>query len=157
MYIDLDIKLFIRGKLTKADGTSLDDDFTAGTNNFLHSLFSQCSAILNGVTITPETELYHYQSHLETLVTNGIDAGASHLTNAYWHLDGGNMCPCDPTAADATNKVFIEMWDRQKQSKEVQLYGRIHSDISNVPQLLVPDVRLQKNIYESKDKFLLNE
>jgi hypothetical protein len=33
-YLDLDIKLYIRGKLTKADGTSLDDkDFTAGVNN----------------------------------------------------------------------------------------------------------------------------
>jgi len=52
-YIDLDIKLYIRGKLTKADGTALDNtDFTAVTNNFLHSLFSQCSIALNGLTIT---------------------------------------------------------------------------------------------------------
>ena len=37
-YIDLDTKLFIRGELTKADGTALDNtDFTAVTNNFLHS------------------------------------------------------------------------------------------------------------------------
>ena len=40
-YIDLDIKLYIRGKLTKAEGTALDNtDFTAVTNNSLHSLFS---------------------------------------------------------------------------------------------------------------------
>jgi len=40
-YIDLDIKLYIRGKLTKADGTAMDNtDFTAVTNNFLHSFFS---------------------------------------------------------------------------------------------------------------------
>jgi hypothetical protein len=42
-YLDLDIKLFVRGRLTKGDGTDLDaTDYTAGTNNFLHSLFSQC-------------------------------------------------------------------------------------------------------------------
>jgi hypothetical protein len=43
-YIDLNIHLLIRGKLTKADGTELDATvYTAVTNNFFHSLFSQCS------------------------------------------------------------------------------------------------------------------
>jgi len=42
-YIDLNIRLYVRGKLTKNDGTALDNtDFTAVTNNFLLSLFSQC-------------------------------------------------------------------------------------------------------------------
>jgi len=59
-YVDLNIKLYIRGKLTKADGTTLDKtDFTAVTNNFLHSLFSQCRISLNGVTITQANELYN--------------------------------------------------------------------------------------------------
>ena len=50
-YVDLNIKPYIPGKLNKADGTNLDNtDFTAVTNNFLHSLFSQCSIALNGVT-----------------------------------------------------------------------------------------------------------
>jgi hypothetical protein len=36
--LDPDIKIFIRGKLTKVDGTDLDaTDFTAGTNNFPQS------------------------------------------------------------------------------------------------------------------------
>jgi len=57
-YVDLNIKLYIRGKLTKANGTNLDNtDFTAVTNNFLHSLFSHCSISLNGVTITQANEL----------------------------------------------------------------------------------------------------
>ena len=43
-YIDPDIKLYVRGKLTKIDGTVFDEkDFTAVTNNFIHSLFSQCT------------------------------------------------------------------------------------------------------------------
>ena len=61
-YVDLNIKLYIRGKLTKGDGTNLDNtDFTAVTKNFLHSLFSQCSISLNGVTITQATEIYNYR------------------------------------------------------------------------------------------------
>jgi len=61
-YIDQDIKLFVRGRLFGADGKDLDaSDFTAGTNNFLHSLFSQCSISLNGVNITPSSEMYPYR------------------------------------------------------------------------------------------------
>jgi len=61
-YMDLDI-LYIRGKLTKAKGTTLDNtDFTAVTNNFLHSLFSQCCIALNCTLITQAAELYNYRS-----------------------------------------------------------------------------------------------
>jgi hypothetical protein len=43
-YIDLDIKLYVRGKITASDGKDLDvKDFTVVTNNFLDSLFGQCS------------------------------------------------------------------------------------------------------------------
>ena len=59
-YIDLNIRLYIRAKLNKNDVTHLENtDFTAVTNNFLHSLFSQCSIALNDVTITQATELHN--------------------------------------------------------------------------------------------------
>ena len=63
-YIDLNIRLYIRGKLTKKDGTHLDN------TDFLHSLFSQCSIALNGVTITQATEIYKkktfvFRDHLD--------------------------------------------------------------------------------------------
>jgi hypothetical protein len=96
-YIDLNIHLYIHGKLTKADGTNLDaTDYTAVTKNFLHSIFSQCSIALNGVTITPAAELYHYRAYLEILLTYGRDAATSHLTNTFWCLDNGNTLACDP-------------------------------------------------------------
>ena len=51
-YIDLVIKLNIRGKLISGDGKYLDTtDFTA-LNNYLHTLYSQCSVTLNFVSIT---------------------------------------------------------------------------------------------------------
>ena len=59
-YIDLDIKLYVKGKLQKPDGTASDNtDFTAGTNNFLHSLFSQCSIALNGTQMAQASEVYN--------------------------------------------------------------------------------------------------
>jgi len=62
-YKDLDIKFYIRGKLTNAEGPGLDNtDFTAVVNNFLNSLFSQCRFALNGLTINQAAELYNYRS-----------------------------------------------------------------------------------------------
>ena len=66
-YIDLDIELYIRGKLISVDGKDLEaTNFTALTNNSLRSLFSQCSDTLNGVSVTQANELYQYRSYLET-------------------------------------------------------------------------------------------
>jgi hypothetical protein len=49
-YIDSNIHLYVRGKLLKADGTEFyETDNSSFVNNFLHSLFSQCNATLNGV------------------------------------------------------------------------------------------------------------
>jgi len=158
-YVDLNIKLYIRGELTKVDGTNLDNtDFTGVTNNFLHSLLRHCSISLNSVTITQATELYNYRSYFETLLTYGSDAAATHLTNAFWYLDDGDILPCDPTAADAKNKGFITRWNKIKQSKEVQLLGRIHSDICNVPLYLIPGVRIQIKLTKAKQSvYLMNK
>jgi len=107
-YVDLNIKLYIRGKSIKVNGTNMDNtDFTAVTKNYLHSLFSQCSIALNGWTITQATELYTYRSYFEALLTYGSDVAATHLTNAFWYLDEGDLLPCDPTAADEKNNVSI--------------------------------------------------
>jgi len=52
-YVELNLKFCVREKLTRADSKILNNtDFTAVTNNLLHSLFSQCSIALNYVTIT---------------------------------------------------------------------------------------------------------
>jgi len=84
-YIDLDIKLYVRGKLVTGEGKDLDNkDFTAVTNNFFHSLFSQCNIKLNNVPIKQSGDVYEYRSYLETILNYGNDAGASHLTNSFW-------------------------------------------------------------------------
>jgi hypothetical protein len=69
------------------------------------------------------------------------------------------MLPYDPTAAQSatTNSGFITRWNRIKQSKEETLYGRLHCDICNVPQYLIPGVRLRNKIKETQFSFLPNE
>jgi len=58
-YIDLDIKLYVRGIMMSASGKDVDfSDHTRVTNNFLLSLFSQSNVTLNGVKITQASEQY---------------------------------------------------------------------------------------------------
>ena len=43
-YVDLDFKLFVKGKLQTEVNTDLPEtDYTAVVNNLLHSQFSQCT------------------------------------------------------------------------------------------------------------------
>ena len=52
-YIDRDIKLYVRGKMVSSSRKDVDlTDTTAVANNLLHSLFSQCTVMVNGVPFT---------------------------------------------------------------------------------------------------------
>jgi hypothetical protein len=82
-YIDLDIKLYVRGKLVSGSGNDVDlTDTTSVANNLLHSLFSQCTVTLNRVPVTQSHEHYNYQPIMRFL-TYDSDAASSHLTNSY--------------------------------------------------------------------------
>ena len=158
-YVDLDIKLYVRGKLiSSTDGKDYDaKEFSCVTNNFLHSLFSECSVTLNGVSITPASDHYNYREYLETLLTYGKDAATSRLTNAMFHLGTGDMLAADPTATATTdtNAGFIARWQRAKHSKELELFGRLHNDLCNVPQLLLPGVNMQIKLTKAKRSFYI--
>ena len=55
-YVDLDLKLFVKGKLQTEDNTDLPEtDYKAVVNKLLHSLFIQCTIYLNGTQITQAT------------------------------------------------------------------------------------------------------
>jgi len=117
-YVDLDMKLFAKGKLRTEDNADLPEtDYTAVVNNLLHSLFSQCTSYLNGTQITQATELYPYRAYIETLVTYGNDAANSHLTMPFWLLDEGNMLGGDCSKPKQTNNGgFCSGWNRLKES-----------------------------------------
>jgi hypothetical protein len=57
-YIDLDIKFYVRGEMVSS---SVKDvyltDTTAVANDLLHTLFSQCTVMLNGVPVTNHTSI----------------------------------------------------------------------------------------------------
>ena len=142
--MDLDLKLFVKGKLQTEDNTDLPEtDYTAVVNNLLLSLFSQCTIYLNGTQITQATELYPYRAYIETFSTYGNDAAISHLTMPFWLLDEGDMLGGDcPKPEQTNNGGFCSRWNRLKQSQTVEMYGRLHSHICNVPLFLLNGVKI---------------
>ena len=152
-YIDLNIQLYVPRKLTHEGGTDLElTDSTGAANNLLHSLFEQCNASLNGVTITHAADLCYYRAYHETSLSYGNEAAATHLTNAFWYRDTTDLDVCDPTAAvtTATNTCFLARCDRLNQSKEIEMVGRLHADICSVSTHLLPGVRMQIKLTKAK-------
>jgi hypothetical protein len=111
--------------------------------------FSEGNATDSGHGIVP---LHSVHRDLLTYCTN---AAASHLTNASWHIDSPGMDTCDSSAVEArkTNAGFFDHWDRMKQSKEIQLYGRLHALTYNVPLYLLLNVRLDVKLRKYRQSF----
>jgi len=149
--------LFIRRKLFTTDGADLaETDYVAGVNNLLHSLFSQCTILLNGTQISQASENYNYRAYIETLMTYATDAADSHLKMGNWELDEGDLLAGDCSKpAKLSNTGFLARWNHVKKSQEVHMYGRLHADICNVPKLIVNGVKMQIKLTKAKPAFYL--
>jgi len=71
----------------------------------------------------------------------------------FLYLDDRNLLPCDPKAADAKNKEYITRWNKIKLSKDIQIYGGIHSNICNITLYLIPGVLMQIKLKKAKPSF----
>jgi len=142
-YVDLDLKLFVKGKLQNEDNTDLSEtDYTAVVNN------------LNGTQITQATEMYPFRAYIETLSTYGNDAASSHLTMPFWLIDEGNMIGGDCSKPERmSNGGFCARWNRLKESQTVEMCGRLHSDMCNVPLFLLNGVKIQIKLTKAKRAF----
>ena len=68
------------------------------------------------------------------------------------------MNPCDymaETHTSATNEGFISHWAWLSGSRDVQLFGLLHTDLCNVPLFLLPRVELQIKLPKSPPSFYL--
>ncbi len=112
---------------------------------FITFLFEQYNISLNGITVTHAANLYYYRAHLEMLLSYGNEAAESRLPNAFWYRDTGDHVVCNATEAltSSTNTDLLARYDRLKQSKEIEMVCRLHTDICNFPTHILPSVRKQ--------------
>ena len=62
----------------------------------------------------------------------------------------------DTTKPNETNNDgFIQRRNRMKKSQTIEMYGRIHSDICNVPFYLLSGVEIQIKFTKAKQAFFL--
>ena len=159
-YMDLTNSLLhVRVKITKTDGSNIAVNETVGPiNNFLHSLFSQVDVTLNGTLITSSTNTYAYRAYLESLLSYGPAAKQSQLTAALFYKDeAGKLDKPNPRAADAAdrNLGLVTRAAFSAESKEIDMIGRIHSDIFFQERHMLNEVNLRMKLTRSKDALCL--
>ena len=158
-YLDLaKTQLFVKAKITKANGTALDAATKVGpVNLFLHSLFSQVDVSLNERLISPSTNTYPYRAMIETLLNYGEDAKSSQLSMAMFYKDtSGKMDVADPVAEDDdANKGLKARYAFTKESNTVDMIGPVHSDIFFQDRLILNGVNLRLKLNRAKNSFCL--
>lgn len=159
-YLDLTNSLLhVRAKIVRADGSNLAAADTVGpVNNFLHTLFSQVDVTLNGTLITSSNNTYAYRAYLETLLSYGPAAKESQLTAALFYKDvAGKMDKPNPRAADAADKNagLITRHSFVAESSEIDMIGRIHSDIFFQERYMLNEVNTKIKLTRSRDAFCL--
>ena len=158
-YIDFaNSYLYVRAKIIRATGANMDANDTVGpVNNFLHSLFSQVDVSLNGTLITNSTNTYAYRSYLETLLSYGESAKKSHLTSCLFYKDeAGKMDATNPKADGAEkNNGLTKRAAFVAASAEIDLIGRIHSDIFFQERYMLNEVNTRIKLTRNKDAFCL--
>ena len=121
-YLDLArTQLFVKVKITKANGTALDADTQVGpVNLFVHSLFSQVDVFLKERLISASTNTYPYCAMIESLLDYGKEAKTSQLSMAMFYKD-------TPGKMDVANPVTQDNAARVHQRKSYYGYDGSHS------------------------------
>jgi hypothetical protein len=143
---------------TAANGDLVAASTVGPVNNFLHSLFSQVDVTLNGTLITSSTNTYPYRAYIEDVLSYGSAAKKSQLTAALFYKDEADkMDKPNPLAADAADKNsgLVKRTEFISLSKEVDMIGRIHTDIFFQPRYMLNEVNTRIKLTRSKDSFCL--
>ena len=160
-YVDLaKTILVVRAKVTKADGTDLDQGEKVGiVNNFLHSLFKQVDVFLKEKQVTQATGTYAYRAYLVTLLNYGPAAKESQLTAALFYKDtAGKMDTADPTLAagnDNTNQGLRKRYEFSHESGIIEMAGPLFCDVFRSERLLLSFVDLKIILNRNVNEFCL--
>ena len=146
--------LYLKVKVSKADGTNLDGASKVGFGNYPKaSLFNQVDVILGGKLISSATNTYAHRSILEVLLNYDKEAAESQLGCGLFCKDtAGQM---DITVDPVLNTGLGTRSGWTKTSKTVELQGRIHSDLFNEEKLILNGVDLTAKLHRHKPEFCL--
>ena len=151
--IDLNnISVYIKGKLTKEDGTKPTDNKVGIANNFLGSLFRHVDLSLNGQLLTRASREYAYKDYLCKLLYYQMPKGGKEGTQndcIGWYPDKPSYASTAGT--NNTGWVVREAWIGA--GKSFELRGPVGLDLFNSDRLLFPGVDMNIKFHFNNAKF----
>jgi hypothetical protein len=150
-YIDLDNTLLcMKVKVTKSDGKALANaDKVFPVNNWMHSLFSDVTCILNETSIEGGTHMYPYKAYLTNLLLYGENAKKCQLQTSGYAKDQAGKFNAEDNNGAATRKAWIQ------GSRVHDLVGPLHLDICQQGKLILSQVDIRFKLQRSKAPFNL--
>ncbi|XP_053205591.1 uncharacterized protein F54H12.2-like [Panonychus citri] len=112
----------IQLKIRKADDSALtiqDWETVTPVNNLLHSMIKQVELEIGGKEVTMSNSTYAYRAYIENMLGFSADAKNSHLSSCLWMEN-----------AIRRRSFFTPRSFADGSSKEVDLYGRLHFDMT---------------------------
>ena len=145
--------LYIKAKVTNADGTNLAADADVGpVNLWFHSLFSQVEVFLNDTMITTSENTYPYKSIMNAILLTDRDSKQDLLsTQMYFKDTAGHM----ESRNGDNNTGFGNRKAQIARSREVEMMGQLNVDLFLQDRLLPPGVDFKIKLIPSKSAFNL--
>lgn len=150
-YLDLgNTYLHVRAKIVNADGTATGKDVVVGPVNYwLHALFSQVDISLNDTVVTDSTLTYPYRAYIEAALSYGNEAKKGYMTSAMYYRD----TPGKFDDMTEENKGFAMRRAKSTGGREIDMYGRLHSDICAQDRFILNGVDVKFRLTPSKHSF----
>lgn len=128
---------------------------TGVVNNLLHSLFRNVTVSLNNVPVTHADNNYHYKSYISTLLNYGKDSAKTHLPTSGWFVDTHNFDSLTENTGLRARVEWFKKGSIDLESEQIELYGKIHTDVFNISQLLLNNVDLKILLNLEKQAFFM--
>ncbi len=149
-YLDLnDSFLFLTVKIVDKDGNNLTSNDISTANNFLHSLFSQVDLYINNQLISTSNNCYAYKAYVESLLSYGSDYMKSQGPCAMFFKDTNKK------KIDDSNVGFKKRKEYVKDSKHVELVGKLKLDLCSQSRYILNDTNVCISLTKNNDAFSL--
>ena len=152
-YIDLnDIKLFVKLKVTKADGKAIDQtkDKVALNNLAIASLFQDASLTIGDTQVEGGDINYAYHTYLKTVSQFTPSAQKSHMLTSGWYKDEASKFEND------SNKGFVARQKLTGDSAEIEFLGPLYFDLCSQERPLISQMDMRIKLQPNKPEFVLN-
>ena len=148
-FLDACSCLYLKVKISKADGSNLDGTNTVGFTNYpIARVFNQVDVILGGKLISSATNAYAHRSILGVLLNCDKEAAEPQLGCGLFCKDtAGQVEEMDISADPVLNTGLGTRSGCTKTSKIVELQGRIHSDLFDQEKLILNGVDLMVKLH----------